>query len=85
MFCPYIEAYDLWKRVAAKYVLDGAPCAVAISPKYKEMIAGKLVRGRKQSASQNMLLAVVNSKSLDRKVLEGLELALCEVFLAIQV
>ena len=49
------------------------------------MIASKLVPGRRLSATENAFSVVVNSKSLDRKVLEGLELAQCEVFLAIKV
>ena len=84
-YCTSTEAYELWKKVARKYILQGTTCAVSISPKHKEMIASKLVPGRRLSATENVFSVVVNSKSLDRKVLEGLELAQCEVFLAIKV
>ena len=84
-YCTLTEAYELWKKVARKYILQGTTCAVSISPKHKEMIASKLVPGRRLSATENVFSVVVNSKSLDRKVLEGLELAQCEVFLAIKV
>jgi hypothetical protein len=51
------------------------------------MIAGKLIQaqGRRQSAAITMIAAAVRFERLDRRVLEGLQLAQYDTFLAIKV
>lgn len=58
-----------------------------IDPKHREMIAGKLMPRRRLSATEIVLatVLVVNTRTLDRKILEGLELAQHEIFYIIKV
>ena len=51
------------------------------------MIAGKLMPRRRLSATEIVLatVLVVNTRTLDRKILEGLELAQHEIFYVIKV
>jgi hypothetical protein len=80
------EAYALWKQVVYKYILETGSSPVPINPLYRDMIAGKLMQaqGRRQSAVA-MIAAAVRFDKLDKRVLEGLQLAQYDTFLAIKV
>lgn len=78
------DAYALWKKVVYKYILENSTDYVLMSPVYREMVAGKLMPGRRHSATVS-LLSALRKNGMDRKVLEGLQLAQHEVFLTIQV
>jgi hypothetical protein len=70
-----------------KYILETGSSPVPINPLYRDMIAGKLIQaqGRRQSAAVTMIAAAVRFEKLEKKVLEGLQLAQYDTFLAIKV
>jgi hypothetical protein len=84
----YTGAGELWRKVSYKYILDNAPEPVPLNPMHREMIVGKLLRGKEQPKSGYCMMPFSSCDrvdKIDKRALQGLFLAQHDAFLMIKV